>query len=600
MSVWQPFDPRLRLAAAMGWTIFVIILLAALASANLAAREAERRAREDSERLLAQFATQIRHALDLSLETHRSSLQATASQIAAAPERGEGALRHQIEALREQFPEFVWLGVTDAQGRVVAATERMLHNENVSTQPWFREGRQHAFFGDARHHPLSDQSLLPTATDRSPGFMAAVPITQPGSSHLMGVLGARLSWHWVERQYDGLLLGLESHRKLELLLAAADHRVLMGPPYWLGRTLATDSDVSEHGAYLVGRPINIKPAGGLAWDVILRQDASAALARARTTHHAVFMVVFLGGLVAAAAAIFATALLTRRLTVLAQQARAVRQGVQPNIVLAARNDEIGQIGATVADLVGHLQQEKQALTLLNAELDARVAARTARIEQMAKESRHTAVVRERLRLARELHDTLAHSLVALLTQIRVIRKLHNRLNTAELDGELARAEDATVAGLAEARAAIAQMRHNSVCEEGLGAALQELLERFQERSGVETELNADTQAASLADHRAETVFRITEEALHNVERHADANTVKITLQWTEPLSADSDRPARVRVEIADDGIGFDPTAPHPGHYGLQGIREQAELIGAHYELHSQLNGGTRVILEFEV
>ena len=178
VSLLQRLDPRLHLAAAIGWAVFAIILLAALAGANLAAREAERRARTDTERLLTQFATQIRHALDMNLETRRSILQATAAQIVASHDRGTDALRHHIEAIQVQFPEFVWLGVADEHGRVVAATGGILHGENVSAQPWFQEGRQRSFLGDARHSPLLENSPPAALTGRSPGFVAAVPISQ--------------------------------------------------------------------------------------------------------------------------------------------------------------------------------------------------------------------------------------------------------------------------------------------------------------------------------------------------------------------------------------------------------------------------------------
>lgn len=605
MSLLRHLDPRLRFSAAIGWAVFAVISLAALAGANLAAREAERLARADAERLLTQFAVQIHRALDMDLEMRRSILQVTAVQIAASQDRGTDVLRHHLEAVQAHFPEFVWLGVADGHGHMLAATSGLLHGQNVATQSWFQEGKQHSFIGDARYVSLFDGNALPdTLASKSLGFVAAVPIKQP-SGGLIGVLGARLSWDWIERQQDELLRKLDTQQPLDLFLTAAvDRLLLVGPENWRNRTLAADSDLSEGGAYVVGRDhARAGEKSGLDWTVILRQRASTALARAQTARRGVFLVVFLAGLGSAIAAVLATRALTRRLTALADQAQAVRQGVQQNVSVPAGADEIAHIGTTLADLVGHLQQEKQGLAILNAELDARVAERTARIERMAKEARHAAIARERLRLARELHDTLAHSLMALLTQVRLIRKLQNRLGPAELDAELTRAEEVAASGLAEARAAISQMRHNDVCDAGLGAALQELASRFEDRSGVETQLDADTQAAGLADERAEIVFRIVEEALTNIERHASARMVRIALRWAESQTAaspcwDSDGPACVRVEIADDGVGFDPAAPCPGHYGLRGIREQAELIRAHFELHSQPGEGTRIVLEF--
>jgi signal transduction histidine kinase len=237
-----------------------------------------------------------------------------------------------------------------------------------------------------------------------------------------------------------------------------------------------------------------------------------------------------------------------------------------------------------------------------------VAERTRRIERMADEARHAAVTRERLRLARDLHDTLAHSLMALLTQIRLVRKLHRRMDSAELEDELGRAEGVAATGLAEARAAIGQMRDNGVRDTGLGPALHDLARRFGQRSGTELVLVVEPRVSDWADERAETLFRIVEEALRNVERHAQARSVSLTLALALACAAGSaaalaDRPVAglsASIEVVDDGIGFDPMRPQPGHYGLRGMYEQALLAGAHLTLHSAAGQGTRVRLEFSV
>ncbi|MBE2295090.1 MAG: cache domain-containing protein, partial [Phycisphaerales bacterium] len=291
MNLRQRLDPRLHLTAAIGWTVFAIILLAALAGANLASREAERRIRADIERLLTQFATQIHLALDMNLATRRSILQTTAAQIVASYDRGTEALRHPIEAVQAQFPEFVWLGVADERGQVVAATGGILHGADVSTQSWFQEGQQHPFLGDTRHYPLLEQMPPMALSNRSPGFVAAVPILQP-SGQRIGVLGARLSWDWIARQQDRLLHELETEQPLDLLLITADHFVVMGPSNWLGRTLTTDSDLSDRGSHMVGRHSARDPSkAGLDWSVVLRQEANTALLRAKTIHHMIFLLV---------------------------------------------------------------------------------------------------------------------------------------------------------------------------------------------------------------------------------------------------------------------------------------------------------------------
>jgi signal transduction histidine kinase len=155
-----------------------------------------------------------------------------------------------------------------------------------------------------------------------------------------------------------------------------------------------------------------------------------------------------------------------------------------------------------------------------------------------------------------------------------------------LADELARAEEVAHAGLNEARSAIAQMRSNSVRDTGLGPALSKAAERFKDRTGLNVELAVDGDAARFGDERADVIFRMTEEALRNIERHAGATRVRIGLQAPDR--------SHLTLMIEDDGIGFDPAVSRPGHFGLIGLREQAHLIGAELAIESAPERGTRV------
>jgi signal transduction histidine kinase len=158
--------------------------------------------------------------------------------------------------------------------------------------------------------------------------------------------------------------------------------------------------------------------------------------------------------------------------------------------------------------------------------------------------------------------------------------------------ELARAEEVAHAGLNEARSAIAQMRTNSVRDTGLGPALAKAVERFKDHTGLEVEFSADTNAARLADERAETLFRMTEESLRNIERHARASKARVSLR--------SINGSHLELSIQDDGVGFDPAAVQPGHFGLMGLREQAQLIGADLQIISASTRGTTVRLSLRI
>jgi signal transduction histidine kinase len=141
-------------------------------------------------------------------------------------------------------------------------------------------------------------------------------------------------------------------------------------------------------------------------------------------------------------------------------------------------------------------------------------------------------------------------------------------------------------GLNEARTAITQMRVNAVRDTGLGAALGKAFDRFIDRTGLSGEFSADPEAAGFGDERAEILFRMAEEALRNIERHAMATRALVRL---ETVAA-----TQLTMRIEDDGVGFDAGVPRPGHYGLVGLQEQAQLIGAHLRIHSAPNRGTSV------
>jgi signal transduction histidine kinase len=283
--------------------------------------------------------------------------------------------------------------------------------------------------------------------------------------------------------------------------------------------------------------------------------------------------------------------LTRRLANLTTQVRRIARQEADGIVAPTGRDEVAVLGRAFSRLLDALRQEHDELDQLTQELELRVEARTREVERLAADNRYAAVLRERLRLARDLHDTLAHSMMAMLVEVRTLRMLHEH-DPGRLGAELDRAEELARQGLKEARDAVSQMRLNAVRDLGLGAALAGAANRFAERTGLDVRFAADSQAASFADERAETMFRIAEEALRNIGQHANASHVEVSLK-----DAGDDA---VELVIADDGVGFDPGAPHPGHYGVLGIREQAELIGAELELRSTPGGGASVQLRLRV
>jgi signal transduction histidine kinase len=221
----------------------------------------------------------------------------------------------------------------------------------------------------------------------------------------------------------------------------------------------------------------------------------------------------------------------------------------------------------------------------HAELEAahqRLRRHAATVEQLA-------VSRERNRLARDLHDTLAHSLAALSVQLEALRTLLAHDPAAAQD---ALNDVAVLArnGLEESRQAIQALRSDPLKTLGLVGALRSTLQAFQARTGVQTDLSVAGQEPDLTDEEAQALFRIADEALTNVERHAAAQQVTVRLAFGSD---------RIDLVVRDDGVGFDPAAVDPDRYGLTGIQERAAMIGAKLKVHSRPGGGTRIWCSLE-
>jgi signal transduction histidine kinase len=185
---------------------------------------------------------------------------------------------------------------------------------------------------------------------------------------------------------------------------------------------------------------------------------------------------------------------------------------------------------------------------------------------------------ERRRLAHELHDELGQSLTAL------------RLELAALDdralGEDAReALDARLDELLESvHWTVSSLRPKPLEEHGLGEGCRWLVDRFRVKSRIEVSLTLELGSEPPPDV-ALTLFRVLQESLTNVAKHAEARAVHITLR--------GDR-ERLVLEVRDDGVGFDPGATSSGH-GLSGMRERALAVGGALALRPS-KSGTEVVL----
>lgn len=200
-----------------------------------------------------------------------------------------------------------------------------------------------------------------------------------------------------------------------------------------------------------------------------------------------------------------------------------------------------------------------------------------------------AVLEERMRIARELHDGLAQVLGYINVQTHAVSKLLASGRPADAQEELAAMEEAARQVYRDVREEILGLRI-ALPRQGLVPALGRYLDEYEPMAGTTLRLETDEQVGELTLPPPTEIqlLRIVQEALRNVRKHAHASSAVVR------LAADADA---LTVEVADDGDGFDPLrSARTGwpRFGLQTMRERAEAIGGQFELDSQSGRGTRV------
>jgi signal transduction histidine kinase len=215
-----------------------------------------------------------------------------------------------------------------------------------------------------------------------------------------------------------------------------------------------------------------------------------------------------------------------------------------------------------------------------------LSAANVQLREQALAMEQLATARERNRLARDLHDTLAHSLAGLVVQLQAIDTLF-KAEPEAARSELAKARQIAQEGLEETRHAIQDLRVNPIEDLGLARALERAAIDFGDRAGVQVELHISDPQASISNEAAAQVYFIAKEALSNIERHADARCVEVTLTRSN---------GQVLLKVSDDGRGFDESLVAEERFGLQGMYERAEMIGAQLSVGSTVGQGTVVQL----
>jgi PAS domain S-box-containing protein len=207
-----------------------------------------------------------------------------------------------------------------------------------------------------------------------------------------------------------------------------------------------------------------------------------------------------------------------------------------------------------------------------------------RLEQdLRRQAGELASSQERAHLARELHDSVTQALFSMTLVTRTTEILVDR-DSAAAKEQLASLRDLQREALAEMRALIFELRPGNIEQDGLIPALRTHAAALQGRIGLPILVTSElTERLPLPIE--EVLYRISQEALHNVVKHAGARQVTLAIERTT---------GAVRLRIADDGKGFDSAQVPDGHLGLAGMRARADKIGAEFSVSSRPAAGTTI------
>jgi signal transduction histidine kinase len=222
---------------------------------------------------------------------------------------------------------------------------------------------------------------------------------------------------------------------------------------------------------------------------------------------------------------------------------------------------------------------------------AAIAIENARLYDQAQQA---AVVEERSRLARELHDSVTQSLYSLTLLSVAGQRLAETGAMERVKGYLTRIGEIGQQALNEMRLLVYELRPVALETEGLIGALRQRLDAVEQRAGVGARLVMEGEAGTvkLPATLEEALFRIAQEALNNALKHAAPTSVEVRLHVDG-----GDTGQRVQLQVTDDGQGFDPQAVRDkGGMGLVSMHERAEKIGAELTIRSAPGEGTRVMV----
>lgn len=317
------------------------------------------------------------------------------------------------------------------------------------------------------------------------------------------------------------------------------------------------------------------------WAVIASQRAPGVLDTIPGVELAV--VLLLGVLVIVAVAVVFSELTARPIRTLARQTQELHQGTLKEPIVPLGGGEVRVLSQRLAEMAEQVQSQVAGLEEGRHDRERQAA-------QMRDLLRRTNRMQEdeRRRIAGEIHDAVSPLITGALYQTRALQMTNGSTTPDEMEASLRSVNELLEAATDELHGVIFELRPPDLDDIGLVAAIDAYVQTIQ-RTGLSCRLEVSGEPPSLTPEVRLSLYRIVQEALHNVVRHAGADEAVVQLETTDEL---------IRLTVRDNGAGFDPAqAVQPTSLGLLSMRERAESIGATFTIVSKPGGGTAIVIE---
>lgn len=482
------------------------------------------------------------------------------------------------------LPDSGRLVVLDAGGEVLFTYPSLpsLHGEDFSTQPYF------AALQEANPSTIIPFDLHPEPNTDRWIFGQAVPLYTSAGERV----GSLVSQFYADQNpFASTLTPLKSRDIAAVYLVDSTGRVISdSPALQMGADFSADPTVQRlwqsnqagNSTLTVpdrGRVLSsYAPVSSRGWGLVALEPWSVVLDFVGNALFFIGLALFVGLLGLSLVVLWAVQRITNRLRLLIEQTSQVAAGAYNGQVSLSRIPELRELGIAFNGMVNQLASYRRGLQ-----------------EYVA--SVNDSQEEERKRIARDLHDGTIQTLIAIGQRIALVRDDLPTQSTEASQKQLTELRQMVTESVDGIRQFIRALRPLALEDLGLVPALHFLLSRLEQDEGIAVEFDIEGEAIGLPQELEITIYRLVQEVLSNVRKHAEANKVWLVLRFL---------PRQTIVEVRDNGIGFNvpentTDLARNGSFGLLGLEERAHLFGGDLAIQSAVGQGSliKVILPHE-